>query len=61
MAPPDCAAHDLRWRPLGRDYIGVSLRTLKPWSVMAPWGVVLAIDFAISFSHTIAPRKRRGT
>lgn len=35
-------------------------RTLKLWSVMVPWALVLAIDFAIAFSYTIAPRKRRG-
>ncbi|SDR85473.1 2TM domain-containing protein [Actinopolymorpha singaporensis] len=39
--------------------VGDLHRTLKLWSVMAPWGIVLAIDFVISFSYTIAPRKRR--
>ncbi|GAA4616848.1 hypothetical protein GCM10023195_75010 [Actinoallomurus liliacearum] len=40
--------------------VGDVHRTLKPWSVMVPWGLVLAIDFVISFSYTIAPRRRRG-
>jgi hypothetical protein len=32
-------------------------RTAKLWAVMAPWAVVLAIDFVISFSYTLSPRK----
>ncbi|GLY89044.1 hypothetical protein [Actinoallomurus iriomotensis] len=40
--------------------VGDAHRTLKLWSVMAPWALILAIDFVISFSYTIAPRKRRG-
>ncbi|MFI5930670.1 hypothetical protein [Actinoplanes sp. NPDC051494] len=27
------------------------------WRVMAPWAVVLGIDFVISFSYTLAPRR----
>ncbi|MCO5973884.1 hypothetical protein [Actinoallomurus soli] len=38
--------------------VGDVHRTLKLWAVMVPWGLVLAIDFVISFSYTVAPRKR---
>ncbi|MCO5997725.1 hypothetical protein [Actinoallomurus rhizosphaericola] len=38
--------------------VGDVHRTLKLWAVMVPWGLVLAIDFVISFSYTIAPRRR---
>ncbi|GAA2600702.1 hypothetical protein GCM10010435_95120 [Winogradskya consettensis] len=30
------------------------------WIVMAPWTVALAVDFLISFSYTVAPRRVRG-
>lgn len=30
---------------------------LPLWSVMEPWSLVLVIDFVISFSYTLAPRK----
>ena len=31
---------------------------LRPmWQVLVPWAVVLGIDFLISFSYTLAPRK----
>lgn len=30
---------------------------LPVWHVMAPWGIVLVIDFLISFSYTVAPRR----
>ncbi|MBG0563821.1 hypothetical protein I4J89_20460 [Actinoplanes sp. NEAU-A11] len=32
-------------------------RALPIWHVMAPWGIVLLIDFAISFSYTLSPRR----
>lgn len=32
-------------------------RALPIWHVMAPWGIVLVIDFVISFSYTVAPRR----
>lgn len=35
-------------------------RTAPMWAPMAPWAIVLAIDFVISFSYTVAPRKARG-
>ncbi len=31
------------------------------WGVMGPWAVILGIDFLVSFSYTLAPRKRRST
>jgi hypothetical protein len=37
--------------------IGDPNRTAPLWFPMAPWGIVLVIDFVISFSYTIAPRK----
>ncbi|WP_246122182.1 hypothetical protein [Actinoallomurus bryophytorum] len=40
--------------------VGDVHRTLQLWSVMVPWALVLTIDFVISFSYTIAPRKRQG-
>jgi hypothetical protein len=27
------------------------------WQIMAPWTVALVVDFLISFSYTLAPRK----
>jgi hypothetical protein len=35
---------------------GVS-RAVPLWAVMAPWAIVLAVDFVISFSYTLAPRR----
>jgi len=32
-------------------------RALPVWAVMAPWGIGLVVDFVISFSYTLAPRK----
>ncbi|MFD6159580.1 hypothetical protein ACFWF7_25995 [Nocardia sp. NPDC060256] len=32
-------------------------RTAPLWGVMAPWTLVLAVDFAISFSYTVIPRR----
>lgn len=37
--------------------VGDVARTLPLWQVMAPWGIGLAVDFVISFSYTLAPRK----
>ncbi|MFE9582330.1 hypothetical protein ACFYO1_38540 [Nocardia sp. NPDC006044] len=32
-------------------------RTAPLWGVLAPWGLILAIDFVISFSYTVLPRR----
>ncbi|MFB8273979.1 hypothetical protein [Nocardia colli] len=32
-------------------------RTAPLWGVLAPWGLILAIDFVISFSYTVMPRR----
>ena len=37
--------------------VGDMARTKPLWQVMAPWTVVLLVDFIISFSYTLAPRK----
>ena len=37
--------------------VGDLERALPVWSVMAPWGIGLVVDFVISFSYTLAPRK----
>ena len=34
-------------------------RTRPMWAPMVPWAIVLVIDFVISFSYTLAPRKAR--
>jgi len=31
-------------------------RTVPLWAVMAPWSVVLVIDFIVAFSYTVSPR-----
>ncbi|WP_019631674.1 2TM domain-containing protein [Actinomadura atramentaria] len=36
---------------------GDPTRAKGAWTVMAPWSVILAIDFLISFSYTLSPRK----
>jgi hypothetical protein len=36
--------------------VGDVSRTAPLWSVMAPWGIVLVIDFVVSFSYTLSPR-----
>jgi hypothetical protein len=36
--------------------VGDTSRTKALWSVMAPWAIVLIIDFVISFSYTLVPR-----
>ena len=33
---------------------------LPAWGPMAAWGFVLVVDFVISFSYTLSPRKQRG-
>lgn len=38
---------------------GDAHRTAPLWAVMAPWALILAIDFLISFSYTLAPRRTR--
>jgi hypothetical protein len=40
--------------------IGDVTRARPLWSPMAPWAVVLVIDFVISFSYTLAPRRSAG-
>jgi hypothetical protein len=37
--------------------VGDVAKTTKLWAVMAPWAIVLVIDFVISFSYTLSPRK----
>jgi hypothetical protein len=32
-------------------------RTAPLWAVMGPWTVALVVDFVVSFSYTVAPRK----
>jgi hypothetical protein len=32
-------------------------RTMPLWTVMVPWTIALVVDFIISFSYTLAPRK----
>lgn len=39
--------------------IGDFERVAPMWGPMGGWGVVLAIDFVISFSYTFAPRKAK--
>jgi hypothetical protein len=37
--------------------VGDAARTLPLWAPMAPWAIALVVDFVISFSYTVAPRK----
>ncbi|WP_405167065.1 hypothetical protein OG203_19380 [Nocardia sp. NBC_01499] len=37
--------------------VGDADRTAPLWGVMAPWALVLAIDFVVSFSYTVLPRR----
>jgi len=39
--------------------VGDYTRTAPMWGPLRIWGVVVAIDFVISFSYTLAPRKAR--
>jgi hypothetical protein len=32
-------------------------KTAPLWVVMAPWGIGVVIDFVVSFSYTLSPRK----
>jgi hypothetical protein len=32
-------------------------RTAPLWAVMWPWTIALVVDFVVSFSYTVAPRK----
>ena len=36
-------------------------KALPLWRVMQPWSMVLVVDFLISFSYTLMPRKTAGT
>ncbi|MEU7748052.1 hypothetical protein [Nonomuraea sp. NPDC049158] len=46
---------------LGEFYVVIPHRTMPVWSVMVPWGIVLAIDLVVSFSYTLVPRGQRTT
>ncbi|KZM73959.1 hypothetical protein AWN90_29175 [Nocardia terpenica] len=37
--------------------VGDIHRTIPLWGVMVPWAVILGIDFVISFSYTLSPRR----
>jgi hypothetical protein len=37
--------------------VGSVDRAAPLWAVMVPWAIVLAVDFVISFSYTLAPRR----
>ncbi|GGQ59165.1 hypothetical protein [Couchioplanes azureus] len=37
--------------------VGDVERTLPLWSVMKPWGVAVIVDFVVSFSYTLFPRR----
>nr|WP_237418497.1 hypothetical protein [Actinomadura rayongensis] len=37
--------------------VGNVAQTVNAWAVMGPWAIILVVDFLISFSYTIAPRK----
>jgi hypothetical protein len=39
--------------------VGNVPQMLPAWGPMAGWGVVVVVDFVISFSYTLAPRKQR--
>ena len=36
---------------------GDAERAVPVWAVMAPWGIALVVDFVVSFSYTVAPRR----
>jgi hypothetical protein len=38
--------------------VGDPSRTAPLWSVMGPWTLVLVIDFFVSFSYSLSPRRR---
>jgi hypothetical protein len=37
--------------------VGDVTKTAPLWVVMAPWGIGVVIDFVVSFSYTLSPRK----
>lgn len=37
--------------------VGDPDRTVPLWAVMAPWSIVLVIDFIVAFSYTASPRR----
>jgi hypothetical protein len=37
--------------------IGDPARTKPLWQIMAPWTIALIVDFIVSFSYTLTPRK----
>ena len=58
--------HGLAWT-VGAALIGAAVllagdldRTAALWRLLGVWTVVLAIDFAVSFSYTLWPRGGRG-
>ncbi|AGZ42189.1 hypothetical protein [Actinoplanes friuliensis] len=38
-------------------FVGDVARTVPLWSVMAPWAIVLVVDFIWAFSYTVSPRR----
>jgi hypothetical protein len=38
---------------------GEVTRTVRMWGPLVPWGMVLVVDFLISFSYTLVPRRTR--
>ncbi|MEU0506905.1 2TM domain-containing protein [Nocardia sp. NPDC005998] len=41
--------------------VGDTARTAPLWMVLGPWGIVVVIDFLISFSYTFAPRREKSS
>jgi 2TM domain-containing protein len=37
--------------------VGDVTRTLPLWAPMAPWGIAVVVDFIVSFSYTLQPRR----
>ena len=37
--------------------VGDPARTAPLWAVMVPWTIALVVDFVVSFSYTLSPRK----
>jgi hypothetical protein len=37
--------------------VGDVTRTLPLWAPMGPWGIAVVVDFIVSFSYTLRPRK----
>ncbi|MFI5493881.1 hypothetical protein [Actinoplanes sp. NPDC051859] len=40
--------------------VGDADRTAALWAVMRPWGLAVVIDFVLSFSYTLRPRREQG-